>query len=244
MDPLSEVLQSVRLTGAVFLEARFTAPWCVSARVGPEDCRPHLAQPVQVIAYHYVVEGGMVVSLDGGGPVEVRRGQTVLLPRNDPHVLGSAPGLPPVDADRLIQPAPRGSVARIVHGGGGARTRIVCGFLGSDQARHPLVAALPRLLTVDMAQAGSGEWIESSLRFALRRLAEGRLGAPTVMSRLSELMLVEAVRCYAATLPADRTGWLAGLRDRHIGRALALIHGRPQHPWTTASLPREVGLSR
>jgi AraC-like DNA-binding protein len=244
MDALSEVLQTVRLTGGIFLDARFTAPWCVSSRVGPEDCRPFLAVPVQVIAYHYVTRGRLQLQVAGELPVEVRAGEAVLLPRNDPHVLGSATDLHPVNADDLIQPALDGGLARIDYGGGGEATQIICGFLGSDQRRNPLITTLPRVLTVDMTRAGSDEWIESSLRFALRGLSEGAVGRSTVMSKLSELMFVEAVRCYAVTLPAGHGGWLAGARDPYVGKALALVHGKPNHPWTTESLAREVSLSR
>jgi AraC-like DNA-binding protein len=244
MDALSNLLQAVRLKGGVFLDARFTAPWCVSARIGPEDCRPFLTEPCQVIAYHYVTQGRLQLQIEGEPAVEVRAGEAVLLPQNDPHVLGSSVALRPVSADDLMQPVEGGGLTRINHGGGGEATHLVCGFLGSDQHRNPLIATLPRVLTIDMARAGSDEWIESSLRFAVRGLNEGKVGGSTVMSKLSELMFVEAVRSYAAALPAEQTGWLAGLRDQFVGKALALVHGKPGHRWTTESIAREVSLSR
>lgn len=243
-DALSEVLRAVRLTGGVFLDARFTAPWCVTSRIDPEDCRPFLVEPLQVIAYHYVVEGRMLVAIDGQSAVEVRTGETVLLPRNDPHLLGSSMDLKPVYAHHLIRAADSGGLARIVHGGGGEPTHIVCGFLGSDEDRNPLIATLPPILKVDVSRARSGEWIESSLRFAVRGLQEGEIGTSTVMSKLSELMFVEAVRCYAATLPVEQRGWLAGIRDPIVGRALALVHRKLDYPWTAEALAREVALSR
>ena len=119
----------------------------------------------------------------------------------------------PVRVGELMQPGEDGGLARIVHGGGGEATNIVCGFLASDQHRNPLIATLPRVLKIDMVQAGSSEWIESSLSFAIKGLQEGRVGASAVMSRLSELMFVEAVRGYAATLSPEQKGWLAGMRD-------------------------------
>ena len=83
MDPLSELLRSVRLTGGIFLDARFTAPWCVLSKVEAEDCRPFLATPTQLIAYHFIIEGRLLVSVEGEPPIEVRAGEIVLLPRND-----------------------------------------------------------------------------------------------------------------------------------------------------------------
>lgn len=244
MDALAHVLQTVRLTGGVFLDARFTAPWCVSSRIGPEDCRPFLSEPCQVIAYHYVTRGRLQLQVAGEQAVEVRAGEAVLLPRNDPHLLGSSVDLRPVNADDLIRPGDGGGLARVVYGGGGEATHFICGFLGSDRHRNPLISTLPRLLKVDMSQAGSDDWIESSLRFAIRGLSEGIVGTSTVMSRLSELMFVEAVRRYAATLPVEQRGWLAGVRDQYVGKALALVHGKPNHPWTAESLAKEVALSR
>jgi len=244
MDALSDVLQSVRLTGGVFLEARLTAPWCVLSKFTAEDCRPFVSDPVQVIAYHYSTCGRWWLQVAGEDAVEVRAGEVVLLPRNDPHVLGSARDLRPVSARSLVKTSGEGGLARIVHGGGGEATQILCGFLASDQHRNPLIETLPRVLKIDMTETASAAWIESSLRFALRGLSEGLVGTSTVMSKLSELMFVEAVRRYAAGLPAEQRGWLAGMRDPYVGKALGLLHGRPDHPWTTESLAAEVSLSR
>jgi len=243
-DTLAEVLQSVRLSGGVFLDAHFSAPWAVAARVVAEDCRPYLRGPAELIAYHYVVAGRMTVRIDGEPPLEVGAGETVLLARNDAHVLESGSGLSPVSADELIEPAQDGGLARIVHGGGGAATHVICGFLGSDERRNPLMSSLPRALKVDLAAAGSSAWIEASLRFALDALRHGEVGGASVMSKLSEVMFVEAVRAWIATVPERQRGWIAGMRDPVIGRALALLHSRFKAPWTAAALAREVALSR
>ncbi len=244
MDPLSDVLRSVRLTGGIFLDARFTAPWCVTARITPRDCQPFLAPPAQIIGYHFVIKGGLLLSLEGHPSIRLRAGEIVLLPRNDIHTLASAPGIPAVGADQLIQPSSDGGLARIIHGGGGEETHIICGFLGSDQAYNPLIATLLSVLTLDVRQGTSRDWIEASVRFAAAELVEGRLASSGVMARLSELLLVEAVRQYSSTLPDDEVGWLKGLRDPHVGRALALIHRNLGDPWSADILARRVALSR
>jgi AraC-like DNA-binding protein len=244
LDPLSEVLQTVRMTGGVFLDGRFTAPWCVMSQVELAECRPHLDRALQIIAYHHVIEGRMRVELEDGEVLEVPAGETVLLPRNDPHKLGSAADLPPTSAGALIQPGIAGGLAQIVLGGGGASTHIICGFLGSDQFRNPVIETLPRVLKIATAPAGSSSLIESSMRFATQSLMKGEIGESSVMCRLSELLFVEAVRRYAAALPAGQAGWLAGMRDFQVSRALALIHGKPNHPWTAEALAGEVALSR
>lgn len=244
MDALSDLLQGMRLTGVVFLESRFTAPWSVVSRLRPEDYKSFLADPAEVIAYHYVRRGRLVLQVAGEDPVEVHAGEAVLLPRSDPHTLGSAAGLAAVEASVLVQPGEGGRLSRIVHGGGGEETHLICGFLGSAQRGNALIASLPRVLKINMAEAGLDEWIETSVRFAQRGLNEGLIGAATVMSRLSELMFVEAVRRYAAALPPEQRGWLFALRDPYVSKALALLHGRPCHPWTAESLAGAVSLSR
>src|SRR5262245_9408444 len=139
MDPLSALIGSVRLTGGVFLDARFSAPWCVTSQITAEDCRPFMAMPAHIVAYHVVTKGRLLLVLEGGhGPLEVNGGEIVLLPRNDHHTLATASGLQAVRADDLIQSAPEGGLARIVHGGGGEVTHLVCGFLGSEEAHNPL----------------------------------------------------------------------------------------------------------
>lgn len=244
-DALTDVLRAMRLSGGVFLDGEFTEPWCVLAKVGPEDCRPFLPEPpAQLIAYHYVVEGRLVLAIEGEAPVPATAGQLLVLPRNDGHLLGSALGLRPARADDLIQPGGEDGLARIVSGGGGARTRILCGFLGTDCRDDPLIASLPAVMQLDLQDRLAGPWIEGSIRYAARALAAGGPGASSSLARLAELLFAEAVREYVRMLPEGQTGWLAGLRDPFVGRALALIHDRPTHPWTLHELAREVGLSR
>jgi AraC-like DNA-binding protein len=245
MDALSDVLRLVGLTGGVFIDAEFTAPWSVSGKVAPEFCRPFtMTEPEYVIGFHYVVEGVLVVTLDDGTPRRIGAGEMVMLPHNDLHVFGSASGLNTIGASVLLGKPGRSGVARIIHGGGGARTRMVCGFLGGNLQLHPLLANLPRVLSLELATWPSGDWMERSFAFAARSLADGDPGGATVMAKMSELLFVEAVRRYLAALPREESGWLAGLRDPAIGRALTLMHARVNEAWTADTLAREVNLSR
>ena len=121
---------------------------------------------------------------------------------------------------------------------------MVCGYLATEEIHNPLIATLPAMLKLDIRQGASRDWVEASVRFAARELAAGNVGSSHIMSRLSELLFVEAVRDYAATLDGARSGWLGGLNDPHIGRALALLHGAIDTAWTTDRLAREVSMSR
>jgi len=244
MDALSDLLRVVRLSGGVFLDAEFSAPWCVAAQVGAEDCRLVMVEPARVIAFHYVVAGRLLLQVAAELPVELRSGTIVLLPRNDAHTLASETGLQPVSGDRLMQADPGGGLARIRYGGGGESAHIVCGFVGTDARHHPLIDALPSTLVLDLNGKPAGEWISSSFRYAAGELAAVRAGSAIVLAKLSEAMFVEAVRCYLETLPEDRRGWLAGLRDPVVGRALALLHTQLARAWTAEELAREACLSR
>ncbi len=244
MDPLSEVLRSVRLTGGVFLDVRMSAPWSVISEVTAGDVTAFLAKPAQIISFHVLLTGRCLLTVGDDRPLEVAAGEIVLMPRNDLHMLSSAVGLKPVDGRSLVQPSPDGGLARVVYGGGGEPAHLVCGFLGSEQAGNPLLSTLPKALKLDLRQGTSRDWVEASVRFAAGELAEGRLASSSVMSRLSEVLLVEAVRQYASTLHEGETGWLAGLSDPYVGRALALIHHDIGGPWTTEMLAERVALSR
>jgi AraC-like DNA-binding protein len=244
MDALLDLLHAMHLTGGVFLDAEFTAPWCVSSRVGPEDCRAFLPDPAHVVAYHYVMEGRLVMEVIGQPAVAVGAGEIILLPRNDPHRLGSSLDVPAVSADDLILPAADGGLARIIYGGGGERTRVMCGFLGSDRPNPPVASVLPPALTLAVSHGASGAWIESSLKFAAQELMTGQPGSTTVLAKLAELLFIEAVRQHVASLPDDESGWLVGVRDPIVGRALALLHNRQAYRWTTEELAHEAGASR
>jgi AraC-like DNA-binding protein len=244
LDAFSDVLRVTRLSGGVFLEAEFTAPWCISGKISTDDCKPFLTAPRHVIASHFVAGGSMRLRIEGGDALEVRAGEFVVLPHNDRHVFGSDLNAALMPAGEVIQPPQGGGISRIRYGGGGATTQLLCGFLGSDAPFSPLLSALPSVLKLNVRATPSGAWIESSFRFAASEIAAGRLGSTTVIAKLSELLFVEAVSEFVASLPAERRGWLAGLRDPQIGRALAALHARPTEPWTAEALAVEVGMSR
>lgn len=244
LDHVLDMLRSLRLTGGVFLDAEFTAPWCVAAQVEPGDCRPFTPEPRQIIAYHYVTVGRLLLKADGQTPVPVEQGEIVVLPRNDRHLVGSSLTARPVDATHLIRPDPAGGPSRIRYGGGGEPTRILCGFLGNDTPHAPVIALLPSVLKLNVTEGASGSWIETSFRFAAQELAQGAMASPTILAKLAELLFMEAVRRFLATLPPDRSAWQAGIHDPVIGRALGLLHSQIDRPWTTEDLAREIGLSR
>jgi AraC-like DNA-binding protein len=247
MDALSDVLRVAHLTGGVFLHAEFFEPWCIAARVSAEHCAPAVGPASHLIIYHYVVEGGFRLRIEGepGDGVLLGPGEIVLLPHNDVHLMGSDLSRPPVLGRDIIHPPKNGGLFTIHHGGNGARTRMVCGFLGCAKGeRNPVLASLPRLLKLNVEEGAAAEWIRSTFHYAAEEVAAGRPGSETVLAKLSELLFVETVRRHAEALPDGQTGWLAGLRDPFVARALALLHRNAARDWTVEELGREVGLSR
>lgn len=247
MDALSDVLRVARLKGGVFLHAEFTAPWCITAQVSPETCMPFLGPASHIIPYHYVVEGEMSVQMDepGARPVRLRSGEVVMFPQNGLHSMGDRISRKPVPSGDVVQPPQPGQLYSIRHGGGGERTRIVCGFLGCDGAEHnPVLTTLPSILVLNIDEGGGAEWIRSTFHYAADEVAAGRPGSEAVLAKMSELLFVETVRRYVEKLPEGGSGWLAGLRDPHVARALSLFHANVAHAWTIDELARKVGLSR
>ena len=247
MDALSDVLRVVHLTGGVFLHAEFFALWCIASHITPELCRPVLGPASHLILYHYVIEGEFRLRVEGENaePLIVKAGEVVMLPRNDLHLMGSDLSMPPVMSSAIINPPQNGGLFSIRHGGNGACSRMVCGFLGCDSAEdNPVIATLPSVLKLGLEGGGAAEWVRSTFQYAAEEVAAGRPGSETVLAKLSELLFVEMVRRYVETLPEGQAGWLAGLRDTDVARALALLHRDIARPWTVYELGREVGLSR
>lgn len=130
-------------------------------------------------------------------------------------------------------------------GGGGELTKLICGYLTCDpQLSHVFLAGLPPIVMVNIRDSPSGQWLEDTFRYSVDHAEASGPGGAAVIAKLSELLFVETLRRYIAQLPESQTGWLAGVRDPDVGKALALLHKQPSHPWTIASLANEVGLSR
>jgi AraC-like DNA-binding protein len=245
LDALSDVLRLVRLTGAVFLDAEFTEPWCISAPSGVEVCTKHMPQAQHVVVYHLVTAGNCEVVFAGEAPHHAQTHDLIVIPGGEAHLIGDDLAAPHADLSRLVLQSNPDQVPRVSHGGGGAVTRLVCGYLACDSALFKtLLAALPRLMIINMQDGTRGQWLASSLQFSLAEYAAPNAGASTVLAKLSELMFVEAIRRHTESLPPGQRGWLAGLRDRYVGRTLALMHSKPAHAWTVDELANQVGLSR
>ena len=244
MDALSDVLRTVRLTGAVFFDIQASAPWVAETPRGESIVGAMFPGSEHLISYHVITLGNCWACVSGEPPMRLSTGDIILLPHGDTHVLSSTPGLRRTPDMALYRVPSEGHLPVSISMGDpqGDPAHLVCGFLGCDaRPYNPLLAALPRVIRIsDNASGALGTFI----RFALTEIKEPRIGGQCVLSRLSELMFVDVVRRYLEALPADRIGWLAGLRDPFVGRALTALHRSPARAWTIESLARDVGLSR
>jgi len=250
MDALSEVLGVIRLTGAVFLEMELRAQWSYLTAPARAIADVLLPEADHVIPYHLLLEGTCYARLLDGKFVELSAGDLVMFPAGDRHVLATA-------SEASLQLAPteitgeslsylkRNEIVPFKAGDHGRATRIVCGYLACDQRlAEPILLSLPRLLKLGMREGSTAAWVQSSIHFSVAESASGRPGSAMILARLSEVLFAEAIRRHMDTMPSGETGWLAALRDRYVGRALALIHEQPAHPWTVEALARKVALSR
>jgi AraC-like DNA-binding protein len=245
MDAFSDVLRSAQLSGGVFLHAEFTAPWCVAARMSPELCSRFLGAASHLIPFHYVVEGEFEVSVGGDAPLRLRQDDVVLFPHNDAHLMGSDLRLKPVPVGDVILPPEGGRLASIRHGQGGPATRLICGYLGSESRMlNPVVQALPAAISFGVDASGPAAWIRATFEYAAMEIESLRAGSETVLAKISELLFVEGVRSYIASAPQDRSGWLAGISDPIVARALAMLHADVARAWSVEALAREAGVSR
>ena len=246
MEVLSEVLKAVKLNGALFYNAEFSAPWCAHS-VDAHGVTSHLSPNFQhVIIFHLLTEGRGYANLEGDDRLlPLNAGDILIVPNGDPHILGNGMPVRPVDrAQVLDQVLSQGlKVSRM--GGGGELTKFVCGYLSCDpQLSRVFLGGLPPILKVSIRDDASGQWLENSIRYSVDNVDASRPGGGAVLAKLAEVLFVETLRRYIALLPQEQTGWLAGVRDPEVGKALALLHRKPEHPWTIASLSIEVGISR
>jgi AraC-like DNA-binding protein len=244
-DPLSEALRSVRLSGAIFLDAELSAPWGFASP--PASAGAHLIAPSaeHVILFHLLVEGRATARIVGQDSMALEAGDIAVLPRGDAHELWNGRVTELTDSSALLPKILEGAVVSERGGGGGRLTKFICGYITCErQAQRLFLAGLPPLFKVNIRRDASGEWLERTIRHLASERAPVRAGQSALLAKLAEALFIETLRSYMAELPRQRTGWLAAVRDSAVGRALGAIHREPARSWTVASLAEQAGVSR
>jgi AraC family transcriptional regulator, alkane utilization regulator len=244
-DLLSDLLDSMHLAGTVLFRAEFREPWSI---LTPESCQ--LAKQLsfrteRIIPFHIVASGGCWLEMHEGQPVWLSEGDAVVLPYGDGHRLGGREVTAPVKIARLLpSPPPWKNVLVVEHGGSGANTSIICGFLQCDELLfHPILRHLPRVLHVSPA-GPADDWLAGTIRHTATEASKPLPGSRGLLPRLTELMFVEILRKHMQGLAADEVGWFAAINDPVAGAGLKCLHAMPLHNWSVESLARSVGVSR
>lgn len=262
MDVLSDVLRVIRLSGAVFFTAEFTSPWAI-ATPASRTLAPSLTPKAECFSmFHVLTQGSCWANVKGEAAVQMSAGDVLVVPHGDEHVLSSDPSLKPAPMHDVLHQIPSPGMAPVVYGSGGEVARFVCGFLHCDQKFDPLFSTLPRLLFVRTNQGEvviksaktdssgahvplhSGMWMNTTLYYLIQEAGAERPGNQSILARLTELMFVEVLRQYMQKLSSDQKGFLAGLKDPQVSRALSMLHAEPARAWTVDDLAHGVGVSR
>ena len=266
MDVLSDVLRVVRLSGAVFFTADFSSPWSIESPIPDRLASAVMPEAECIVLFHILVEGECEVVCAGHAATTMNSGDVIVFPRGDQHTMRSHGAGTPSPLTSIFSPGRHDEPPQLSYGGGGRTSRFVCGYLNCDQRFSPLVEALPTMLLVrslddyaaieaidaiDAQRIGpsvvpqaSGTWLGTTLKFTINEARSARPGNSAMLGRLTELMFVEILREYMQRLPTSEGGWLAGLNDPYVGKALRLLHANPARNWTVDDLAREVAVSR
>lgn len=230
MDALSSLLEVAELEAALFSRARLSAPWGVRTRGTP------------TAIFHVILQGeGWLIPDDDGEPTAFRAGDILLLPHGQGHVLADRPERNATSITALPTIPSDDGLRCVVSDGGGTRTELVCGTLSFGDAGQRFVAPhLPGLLHVS---GGPVSWLDATVRLLAEELAADRPGSDLLARRLTEMLVVQALRVWIQDERPPR-GWPAALADEQLARALTAIHDRPERPWSASELAREAGMSR
>jgi AraC-like DNA-binding protein len=247
MDAFSEILNGVKLNGAVFFTAHLSAPWGISVPASKQlsVAQTHAPTTAHFLLYHLVVDGSAVVEMGDGKILELRSGDIVILPNGDAHHMSSKGAKRPFPDYGINDKIVAGDLSPLHAGGGGESSRFVCGYMTCDpHISRPILNGLPPVFKVNIRTDRSGQWLESSILHLVEESISGRVGSEAMLAKLSEALFVDTLRRYVAELPEQQRGWLTGARDPIVGKSLGLMHRRIAHPWTISSLADEVGISR
>ena len=230
----ADLLQSVHLRSSVYFRPELGAPWGFS-----------LAD--HGTAFHIVASGKCWVQVTGAPQAaELVEGDFVVVPRGDAHIMRDSAASRVVDFFELAKQSAPDSKGVFRAGGSGVITKLVCGGMQfDDEATSPLLAVLPPLIHVKGKDGNTATWLQATVSQVLEELDSSRAGAQAVVTRLADILFIKAVRTYfEQNFDTAQYGWLAAIRDPHIGPALAQLHARPEEAWTVAFLARRVALSR
>lgn len=235
MDTLTEVLKSVQLHSTVHCRSDLSAPWGIQI------------DGTNQAAFHVILRGSCWLEIeDRKELIPLVGGDLVVLPKGTAHCLRDALDSPLVRLEDLLADRPCKGQLRMQYGGGGTPTTILCGNARFEHHEmNPLLPALPSLILIQGEDGKAVEWLDSTLQAIACETASNRPGAEMMITYLSNILFIQAIRAYLASLKQqDDGGWLRALLDPQLSAVLTLIHQSPEKNWTVDSLAKQVNLSR
>ncbi|UCH50329.1 MAG: AraC family transcriptional regulator [Betaproteobacteria bacterium] len=232
-DPLGEVLQLLQLSGVLYCNAELTDPWGIEI--------PELPGVMNV---EVVTSGHCWIELEGQAPVFMPEGSLVLIPRGNRHKLRGNPG----DKTTLLEAIPVERIGdrfeNMYFGGGGRLTQVTYyGVRFDPYLADRLIRLLPQMLHL-RTHVDDGSWLHSTIRFIAQEARQRLPGSETVITRLADILVIQAIRTWIESVREEEQGWIAALHDRQIGKAMSLMHRQPESDWRVETLAREIGMSR
>ncbi|WEK02202.1 MAG: AraC family transcriptional regulator [Candidatus Sphingomonas phytovorans] len=232
MDALSQVLQDFRLSGVNYGRCELRHPWSIGF--------PHQ----DLLRFHFVSEGPCFIHTEAQGWQQLHDGDLVLLPQGIAHRLASSPHVVNDCLKDCQVVGLGGNVCEVVREGTGATSTLFCGSMVLDAyALHPLINLMPPLIK-GCDVAANDPIIGPLLEAMTAEASQPRMGSATILSRMADLLTARLIRCWVDCTGSSTIGWLAAIRDPHLGRVLAAMHRDPGHGWTLESLAALAGQSR
>ncbi len=229
MDALTFALNDLRMGNTLFCQAEASAPWGISS---------HYEKGA---SFYIVLDGRCWLDVEGSSPRWLSAGDFVVLPHSPLHTLRDAPGTLTRDLHALMDRSAPGLNKVLRLGDGDVTTRLLGGcFWFEEPHASPLLRALPPVLYVASDQS---DWLRTTVAFVTEETAGGQLGAQGVITHLSNILFIQAVRAYLNGL-SEPGNWLGALVDPQIGQALTLIHRHWEVRWTVEALAERVAMSR
>ena len=239
VDPLGQALHSLRMSGTLYCRSELSAPWALTLPIERENLSSH------VLSFHVVTSGECWLAVEGADPFHLLPGDLALVPHSKGHCLSSELNMPALSLEEFNFQMVSERYCILTYEGGGPTTRLICGEVRFDHpAARNLLDLLPRVIHVEASSSPQMDWMQSTLRLMAAEAMELRPGGETIITRLADILVIQAIRSWIQEDPTAQTGWLGALQDNQMGPAIMLIHRNPEHPWTVASLASEVAMSR
>ncbi len=233
-DPLGEILHLLKLTGTFYCQSRMSAPWGVSIPGFPD-----------ILSFAVITHGRCFMQVGDGDPFELEKGDLVLMTDGAPIGFFSSEDTPLLTLEELPIQKVTELYETLEYGGGGAETGIMYGLVRIDHAASGmLMSLLPDVFKIDPWEQDAGSWLQATLQFIAKEARELRPGGETVITRLADVVVIEAIRRWLNNAPDANRGWLKAARDAQIGRTIVAIHRAPAADWTVESLAKIAGMSR